>query len=290
MPAVTLEQPVYYGVEVERRVEVTRFIEVEVSVPIDVPVYIEKEEKEVARVGGGWARLDGQNQVDQSLHRGATWRQPPSRKPPVQIARVKLQQQRSRSKFSRPPPSPLYRELVTMPKSQLKSRWDAPKFMSAADLDLLKAAVSRAEQRVVQSERDLATANRKQEHAHRQMETLTMREYARERPDNRTALAELREQRALDHEWRQCERQLHLASNLVTQRQASLDHAQSALHEAQYAVAIAREEIAESSRHRQSLEGLKQRHAAELASLLERAPPKSNWRKPRGHSGIQAGI
>ena len=287
VPTFHVEQPVYYGVEVERRVEVTKFIEVEVPVPVDIPVYRDlPQETEVARIGGGWALVDGQNKLNEGLLHGSSWRQPTRRKPPTEFARVKLQQYDG-SKYSRPPPSPLARNATTLPRSHLHSRWDAPKFMSAADLDLLKAATARAEQRFIESEKSLNTANLAMERAHRAMGDLAMREHDRE--SNRTEkapVAQIKLRRALDEAWSQCERQLHLAAALVTQRQGRVDRARSAMHEAQYAVACARKEMAARARHSNSLEALKKRHANELASLLEKTPQPSKWRQPRSGSAM----
>ena len=216
------------GVEVERRVEVTKFIEVEVPVPVDIPVYRDlPQETEVARIGGGWALVDGQNKLNEGLLHGSSWRQPTRRKPPKEFARVKLQQYDG-SKYSRPTLSPLARNATTLPRSHLHSRWDAPKFMSAADLDLLKAASARAEQRFIESEKSLNTANLAMERAHRAMGDLAMREHDRE--SNRTEGADHSNQASAcsDQAWSQCGRQPHLAA-LVTQRQGRVDRARSTI-------------------------------------------------------------
>lgn len=284
IPSIQVEQPIYYGVEVEHRVEVTRFIEV--PVPVEVPVYEEfPRDKEVARVAGGWVLIDDHSNVNQDLLHGRSMRKPTQSQRVAELARIKSPQS-DLHKHSHFPRSPLARKLVKPPKSYPR-RWDAPKFMAADDLDLLQAAWSRAKQTFEKGELALASATHAYESAQSSLQAFVMREHTCTRT-YKTPMDELKQQRAINEEHTARQRTLRLAAARVAQRQARVEEVRSFMNEAEYAVACAREDIRERTAHLRSVDEMKERHSAELAGLMAEAPNQAHWRTPRGRSGLIA--
>ena len=280
-----VERPVYYGVEVEKRVEVPAPVH-EVPVPVEVPVYHDlPRDMEVARIGGGWALIDERSKsVDQDLFQGRSRERPPRSELKAeysgeaqQIADMGVE----RTRFGR-----------VKPKSVPQSHGDAPKLKPAqdprdvdlieGDLELLKGATSYAMQAVGRAEAALDSANRASERAHKRLEDRNMREYVRNRPNNQSPLNELKEQRSLDEEWNEIQRQLHETASLVALRERRLDAAWLALEAAEEnflkAVAGARAEVAARARRHESLEAMQERHAAELAARQQTSLRNLAWR------------
>ena len=277
-----VEQPVYYGVEVEKRVEVPMPVR-EVPVPVEVPVYHDlPRDMEVARIGGGWALIDERSKnVDQDLLQGR-W----SERQPRRVLKAEYSGQLAEFGVERP------RFGHVKPKIVNQSRGDGATMLKPAqgprdtdliegDLELLKGATSRAMQAVGQAEAALNSATRASERAHKKLEDRNMREYARNRPQSQSPLKELKEKRSLDEEWNEIQRKLHESAALIALRERRLDGAWLALEAAEEAflkaVAGARAEAAERARRHESLDAMKERHAVELAGR-EQTSLRNAWR------------
>ena len=286
------ELPIYYGVGVEHRVEVPRMVEV--PVPVEVPIYHEMpRERAIARVAGGWAvcKEDGQHDVELLYGRASGPASRSRRRLHVaEIGRIRLPTT-PQPKYSRPPPSPLARAF-TKPHSPPLQGYMVDRSHREVPREALKAAASRAVHGVSKAEAALAVANRTAERARMQMERFNMREQARAPGASLSAVEELRRRQAIDDERGRCERELHETAALVCQRERLLEVAWRTHEGMVEAVELADEdhtdrmtmrsvdaiaqrpahawtEPADNSIGTESLESMQERHAAELAALLE---------------------